>query len=150
MRKDRSIRPFQREDAAVYQTMAMDFYGGDATLYPMTAEKLGRSMDMALSHPDRFALHMLVEGEEVVGYMALTFCFSTEAGGEVCWVEELYLRPGFRSKGWGKKALGWVMERYPGMARFRLEVAPANDDARRLYERLGFVSLSYEQLIKEK
>lgn len=108
MKKDRSIRSFRREDAAIYQAMAMDFYGGDATLYPMTAEKLRRSMDMALSHPDRFALHMLVEGEEVVGYMALTFCFSTEAGERCAGWRSCTFAQDFAAKAGGRRRwAGW-------------------------------------------
>lgn len=149
MRNGRTIRPFRREDAAIYQAMATVFYGGDATLYPITPEKLRKSMDMSLVSPDRFCIYMLMEGEAVAGYLSLTFSFSTEAGGDVCWLEELYLHPDHRGGGWGHEAIAWVMAQYPTMSRFRLEVCPSNRDARRLYERLGFVPLSYEQLVKE-
>lgn len=149
MSEGRYIRPFRRKDAPDYQAMAMDFYGGDATLYPMTEDKLTRSMETSLARPDRFAILMLMEGDHPAGYMALAFSYSTEAGGEVCWVEELYLKLDYRSQGWGEEALQWVLDQHPDIARFRLEVAPANPDARRLYERLGFVPLPYEQMVKE-
>jgi GNAT superfamily N-acetyltransferase len=82
-----------------------------------------------------------VDDGEPVGYGNLTFSYSTEAGGMVCWLEEIYLAPQARNRGLGGEYLAWVLKEYEDTAkRFRLEVCPANPEARRLYERHGFRS----------
>lgn len=65
-------------------------------------------------------------------------------------LEELYLRPDCRGKGYGKQLLDFLKKEYAGRAaRLRLEVAPENPRARQLYEREGFEVLPYTQMILE-
>ena len=68
----------------------------------------------------------------------------------VVWIEELYIRPAFQNRGLGRACLEQIRARYPRAARFRLEVEPENEAARRLYARLGYVSLPYAQMIREE
>ena len=44
----------------------------------------------------------------------------------------------------------YVQDHYPKALRIRLEVSPANRDAARLYGRLGFRVLPYEQMILDR
>ena len=72
------------------------------------------------------------------------------ARGMVVWVEELYLAPACRGKGYGGKVLQFLKTEYAGRAaRIRLEVTAANPRARALYEREGFTVLNYTQMVLE-
>ena len=42
------------------------------------------------------------------------------------------------------------MKAKPGVRRFRLEVTRSNEKAVRLYERLGFTFLDYDQMILDR
>ena len=64
--------------------------------------------------------------------------------------EELYLKEEARGKGYGTMFFEKIIEQHPEVRRFRLEVSRANKDAVRLYERLGFTFLEYDQMIKDR
>lgn len=143
------IRDMTQEDREIFLTMAKDFYSGDATLFPVTRAMLEDTLAESLRPEKRVRLLMLVDDGESVGYGNLTFSYSTEAGGMVCWLEEIYLAPQARNRGLGGEYLAWVLKEYEDtVKRFRLEVCPANPEARRLYERYGFHKLSYQQMMR--
>ncbi|MCQ2480168.1 MAG: GNAT family N-acetyltransferase, partial [Clostridia bacterium] len=75
---------------------------------------------------------------------------SQEAGGMVCWIEELYVKEEYRNNGIGKEFFDFIKrEIEPKCKRIRLEVEDYNIGAKRLYSSLGFEMLPYEQMIKE-
>jgi ribosomal protein S18 acetylase RimI-like enzyme len=79
------------------------------------------------------------EGADV-GYLVLTFAFSLEFGGWHAFVDELYVRDGFRSRGWGSQALDLAAAtcRELGMSALLLEADLRNHRATELYKRRGF------------
>ena len=85
-----------------------------------------------------------------MGYAVTAKGFSQECGGQFVWVDELYVLPEHQGKGVGTEALRLLEEYYPHCKRFRLEVEPDNEDAARLYRRLGFEGLAYRQFVKDK
>ena len=79
-----------------------------------------------------------VEGR-VAGYALLVAFWSNEYGGEVCCVDELYVVPGARGRGFGSalfEGIGRLWGREP--VAVALEVRPENTRALSLYRRLGF------------
>ncbi len=84
---------------------------------------------------------------ETAGYALIAKTFSPEAGGVVVWIEELYVREGFRGKGLGKAFFAYMEQNY-NVSRYRLEVEPDNVRAKKLYSALGYKKLPYEQMIK--
>ena len=79
-------------------------------------------------------------GGEVVGYAAVTVCYSLEFAGRYALVDELYVRERWRGGGIGARALEMAVEacRELGVAAVRLEVDTWNTRAMELYRRLGF------------
>ena len=79
-------------------------------------------------------------GGEVVGYAAVTVCYSLEFAGRYALVDELYVRERWRGGGIGARALEMAVEacRELGVAAVRLEVDTWNTRAMDLYRRLGF------------
>lgn len=76
------------------------------------------------------------------GYMVITLGFSVEAGGRDAFVDELYVESAMQGRGLGGRALVYAerVARDLGAQRLRLEVEYANEGARRLYERNGFIA----------
>lgn len=113
--------------------------GSLAALAPRTQETL-----VALrGEPWRGRAVVLEVDGHIVGYALLVAFWSNHLGGEVCEVDELFVAPGFRSRGHGT-ALFREIERggglWPGPAAgIALGITPTNVQARRLYERLGLV-----------
>ena len=69
----------------------------------------------------------------------------------VLWLEELFILEEYRSRGLGREFFSAVeaYARENGYARIRLEVEADNVRARSLYERLGYLPLAYEQMVKQ-
>ena len=52
--------------------------------------------------------------------------------------------------GFGSRFFREIMERHREVVRFRLEVTRSNEAAVRLYERLGFTFLEYDQMVLDR
>ena len=92
---------------------------------------------------------LLLEDGAPVGYAYVTECYSGEVGGRCLFFEEMYFRPECRGKGYGTAVFRYLKEQYPNYPRFRLEVTDVNQNAIRLYEKLGFRFLEYRQMVLE-
>lgn len=83
----------------------------------------------------------------VVGYGMLAKSFSTEFGKPCIWIEDIYIKPGFRHSGIGTAFLSFVQSSYPE-ALLRLEAEPENENAVAAYKKSGFEVLPYIELYK--
>ena len=74
------------------------------------------------------------------GYAFLTKLWSNELGGDVVFIDEIWIAPERRGRGVGTALIQHAMQamRERGAVAFELEVTPDNARARALYERLGF------------
>jgi len=130
--------------------MMREFYHSPAVLSPVPDEHFQRTCKELLGGTPFAAAHILLQDEKPAGYALLAFTYSNEAGGIVLWLEEFYVRPDFRGKGLGTEYFQFLFREYEGkIARMRLEIEPENEKALRLYERMGFEKLPYEQLYRE-
>lgn len=67
------------------------------------------------------------------------------------WVEELYVKEPYRSKGLGKEFFAFLDQLFQQkVQRLRLEVEPDNVRARKLYGNIGYEVLDYLQMVKER
>jgi len=72
------------------------------------------------------------------GYAVVTWSWSIESGGRDALLDEIYVRDAGRGVGSALVAHLLADCRARGLPRIFLETEAANDDARRLYARLGF------------
>ena len=93
---------------------------------------------------------LVYRGDEPVGYVYLTFCYSAEVGGRCVFIEEIFLKDGCRGQGLGREIMAWMEAEYPAARRFRLEVTQVNKSAIRLYEASGYRYLRYDQMVLDK
>lgn len=142
------IRKIKEEDKQDYLEMAKDFYASDAVDHNIPEEHFFDTFD-ELMKSDCYAAGYIMEYENTtVGYALLAKTFSQEAGGMVLWIEELYVRPEYRSCGIGQEFFAYFRNHLPdNVKRIRLEVEDSNKKAVSLYRRLGFESLPYSQMI---
>ena len=140
----RKITPNDRE---TYIALSEEFYSSDAGSHSIPVEFHKNSFD-ELMRSDEYIECFIFEHEgETAGYALIAKTFSPEAGGVVVWIEELYVREGFRGKGLGKAFFAYMEQNY-NVSRYRLEVEPDNVRAKKLYSALGYKKLPYEQMIK--
>ena len=94
------IRPITAQDRALYLSLMDEFYHSSAVLHPVNADYYVRAVDEMLAR-DTYLLGYLLEYDgQPAGYAMLARAYSTECGGPVLWIEELYVREALRSRGW--------------------------------------------------
>jgi GNAT superfamily N-acetyltransferase len=134
-------RPARPDDDERLVEMCLHYYREDPGARPVTPEQIRGTLATFRDESWRGRAVVLDVDGRPAGYALLVSFWSNELGGEICDVDEVFVAPPHRDRGWGK-ALFAAIERgelWPspivGMA---LGSTPGNDAARRLYERLGF------------
>lgn len=136
-----------REDVLA---MVDDFYHSDAVSHAVKREILEQTFTDAVSGDPMLEGYVLKEDGRIVGFGYVTVYYACEVGGRCLMFEELYLKEETRGKGYGSRYFHEVMEAKPEIKRFRLEVTRANEKAVRLYEKLGFEFLDYDQMVLDR
>ena len=146
-----TFRDITAADHDLILPMVADFYRTDAVDHEVPVEIMERAF-AACADPDEPLLRgvLVSRGEEIVGYVYLTFCYSAEVGGRCVFIEEIFLKEQFRGMGLGKEIMAWMEREYPEVRRFRLEVTQVNKQAIRLYEGSGYKYLRYDQMVFDK
>lgn len=145
------IRPIAEKDREKYLEMTKKFYDSDVVLSPVPPQNFEKTFSLLMAGSPFADAFVFEENETVVGYALLARTWSQEAGGETVWIEEIYLEPSARGKGYGTAFFRFLENEYaPNAKRFRLEVEKENEGAVALYERLGFEFFPYDQMRKDR
>jgi ribosomal protein S18 acetylase RimI-like enzyme len=133
------LRPATPADLEAVLALHRAFFAEDG--YPFREEESRANLARLLSDPGLGRLWVMDTEGEVVGYLLLAFGFSLEFRGRDAFVDELYVAPGHRGRGLGKRALALATEacRELGVRALHLEVERYKEGAHELYRRSGFV-----------
>ena len=129
------------EDEAIVE-LSLALYGDAAAGIGISAPQVRATLETFRREPLRGRALVLDSRGTLAGLCLLASFWSNELGGEVCVIDELYLKPEWRGHGHATALIEtlksdralWPLR----PVAFELEVSPLNPDARRLYERLGF------------
>ncbi|MCC6750117.1 MAG: GNAT family N-acetyltransferase [Deltaproteobacteria bacterium] len=108
----------------------------------LTSARVAHTLAALRAEPTRGRAVVLEDEGRIAGYALLISFWSNELGGEVCTIDELYVVPALRGRGFGRALIeeaaagGSVWPQRP--VALELEVSPQNVRARALYERIGF------------
>lgn len=144
------FRDLHYDDRDIFLSMVEDFYLSSAVMHKVDFRNFEITFAAAMDQsPFVRALIMEDEGKPM-GYALLSFTYSNEVGGMVVLIEELYINEAYRGHGYGHRLIEFLEQEYPSAKRFRLEVRKDNKNAIRLYKRLGYNVLDYDQMVKDK
>jgi ribosomal protein S18 acetylase RimI-like enzyme len=121
--------------------MCLQLYLEDPGPMPVSAEHMRTTLAELRRSPFRGRVVVLEAGEELAGYALLIAFWSNELGGEICEVDEIFVLPEHRGRGFASSLFAAIAggellsTRVPAI---ELIVTLANSRARRLYERVGF------------
>ena len=93
-----------------------------------------------LSLPSFGRIWVFYDGPALVGYIILTIGFSFEFRGHDAFIDELYILPAHRRRGYGRQAMEFIecRAREMGVNAVHLEVDHGNDPALELYRSSGY------------
>ncbi len=144
------IRLLEQRDFDQVLSMMEVFYASDALLIHPDVETLKKTLADAIAAGPYLRGYGFQEGETLCGYGMVAMSYSTEAGGLCAWIEDIYVEPSWRGRGYGTQFLHFVARTYgPKVARLRLEAEPENEKAISVYKNAGYELLGYSQLIKD-
>jgi len=83
---------------------------------------------------------LICDGTTLVGYIVLTFGYSLEYHGREVFIDEFFIQPSHRGRGWGRRTLRYVEDasREFGVQAVHLEVTHANKGAQEFYPKMSF------------
>lgn len=118
--------------------MMEDFYVIDD--YPFDKMMTAANLKKFVSNPELGRLWLIICEGEIIGYLVLTFGFSFEFRGRDAFLDELYLKESYRSRGIGSHAVDFVLKQAEelNIKAVHLEVERHNEKGTKLYMRKGF------------
>jgi GNAT superfamily N-acetyltransferase len=127
-------------DLAVLQDLVGKYYEFDHIRHD--APEVQSGLATLLADPSLGQAWLVLDGTSPVGYVIFTHGFDVEFGGRLATITDLYLEPGHRGKGVGRKILERVEDycRTAGVRGLELQVERDNTEARGLYAKFGFQS----------
>lgn len=142
-----TIRAMTREDTAAVLEMMRTFYASPAVLSNGSEEIFANDIENCVNDNPYLEGYIIEDAEAIQGYGMVAKSFSTEFGKPCIWIEDLYIKDGFRGLGIGKVFLDHIADKYPGCL-LRLEVEEENGRAMKLYRKCGFEILPYVEMKK--
>jgi len=143
------IRDIEEKDREIFIAMCEEFYSSTAVSHSVPKSHFERTFEVVTHNSPYYKGYMLEYEGKTVGYGLVQLSCSNEAGGMQMFLEELYIREGYRNKGLGKEFFERVYASRDDVVRYRLEVTAVNEREISLYKRLGYENLDYVQMIKD-
>src|SRR5262249_670543 len=109
---------------------------------------LNNALDLFLEHPELGFVWMAYDENGVAGICVVCYAISTSMGSVVAKLDDVSVKPDRRGKGVGTALLDQLKQqlRKEGITRIDVAVHMENPEARRFYEKVGFVRLNEERL----
>ncbi len=143
------IRKINKNDKEQYMIFTDHFYHSEAVEHPVPDEFREATWQELMRSDEYLECYFIEEDDIPKGFLLLAYTFSQEAGGKVCWIEEIFVEPEYRGRGLGRQCFDFIKSSIePRCSRIRLEVEPDNIRAKKLYKEMGYRSLPYEQMLK--
>jgi GNAT superfamily N-acetyltransferase len=129
--------------------MMLALYQEDPSPHTVNQDNIARTLQETIQHPEKLQLIAFCQQYEVIGYALLVFYWSNELGGNVIFVDELFVAAVYRGQGMATQFFTWLEQTLAHRAKaFVLETTPANTRARALYQKLGFNPYKNQLLMK--
>jgi len=112
----------------------------DPEVIPFDESAARAAFHQFLSLPEFGRIWLFRDGPSLVGYIILTIGFSFEFRGHDAFIDELYIVPSHRRRGFGRQAMAFVEQKAyeMGVNAVHLEVDTGNHPALELYRRAGY------------
>lgn len=141
------LRDYLDEDYNEFFEMVSSLYSDDLEGQLMNRTKVDATINECKKNTQKVQIKILLNNNEIIGYSILVYFWSNEYGGNILFIDELYVKEKFRSKGIGAYFLN-CMEKIDNIVALQLETNPSNKRVFDYYTRLGFEVVGNTQMIK--
>lgn len=142
------VRKIQRSDKPVYMQLVRDFYQETDRIIP--EDHIVSAYKEMMRGSNHLSAFLIISEGEKVGYALVSKSFSQRAGGAVWWIEELYVMPQHRGKGYATEFLTFLEANCPSYVKqLRVELAIDSETDGTVYDKLGFKAYDYCNMIRE-
>ena len=136
----------QKDKPTVLEMMRV-FYTSPAVFTDGSEEIFLSDIENCINDNPYLEGYIIENSKEIQGYAMVAKSFSTEFGKPCIWIEDIYIKDGYRGTGLGKMLMDFITKKYTDCI-FRLEVEEENKRAVKLYEKCGFTVLPYMEMKK--
>ena len=144
------IRLLNENDKKEFINMSSVFYSMPCCDHNIPTDHFESTFEYCTKeNQNDYRVFIIEDNNKIVGYTSISISYSTEAGGKVVLIDEIFIKPEYQGKGYGHQVFDYIFKNYPAK-RYRLECTPSNTRVIELYEKLGFTKLDYVQLIMDK
>jgi ribosomal protein S18 acetylase RimI-like enzyme len=94
---------------------------------------------MSYFFPEKGTIYVIENQNTIIGYLTLINYWSNEYGGNLIFIDEIYINPRYRNKGIGSDIIKTLTKQYINSCKaIQLEVLSSNLNAQKFYEKNGF------------
>lgn len=133
------VQPFRIELLKDLIPMVMSLYEEDSYGEPMSEDKVRLSVTELQNHPEKGQIYLFLHQNKAVGYAICINFWSNEHGGDIIFIDEIYVRPQWRFQGISTQFIQFLSRRDGNVKGFQVEVTPTNKDSYRFFLKQGFV-----------
>ncbi|MDX2231761.1 MAG: GNAT family N-acetyltransferase [Leptolyngbyaceae cyanobacterium bins.349] len=146
-----NFRVVTQTDWDAIAPMMLGLYQADPSPNLVTQDNVARTLQETIQHPEKLQLIGFSLDHALIGYALLVFYWSNEMGGNVIFIDELFIQAAHRGQGLATQFFTWLEQQFEQQAQaFVLETTPTNTRARALYQKLGFHPYKNQLLIKRQ
>ena len=146
-----SFRPFIPADEPEIIKMCLSLYAEDTGAYTMTVEKINSTIQQWKDFPEKGNIIVFEVNKHLIGYANLIYYWSNEYGGNIIILDEIFVKKDYRNKGVTTRFIQEFHHIFDKpVAGYELQVHTGNDNAMRLYQRLGFTKNPNTFMLKLK
>jgi len=137
-----TARPAKIADIEELINLMSDFYEDSG--YKLNIELSRRALRTIIANPELGRVWLLEHKNQIAGYVVLTLVFSMEYGGVCAFVDDFFIRAGFRRLGLGSVGMDALLAecRQRGVRAVNIEVGRDNLPAKEFYASFGFNELN--------
>ena len=135
---DFKYRKFKTTDKKVVAGLMKELFK-ETSNETVSNKNISKTFSELLHYPEKGIILVLENKKQIVGYCLLINFWSNEFGGNILYIDEIYIKPLFCEKNIGTNFIkSLIKNKLMKAVTFQLEVKPSNRKVIKMYKKIGF------------
>ncbi|MBN2521350.1 MAG: GNAT family N-acetyltransferase [Bacteroidales bacterium] len=141
-------KPIQTNYKKKFKELVISLYKEDVEGKPITIKKINNTLEHFRQYPEKGHITGFYYNKELIGYSIITYYWSNEFGGNILFLDEIYIQHEYRNKSIGKNFIkDLAKNKINNSVAICVEVMPTNKKVYNFYNQLGFLPDKRKHLI---